>query len=82
MKRLNWKQVVVAVVVMAFGSAVYAESTAGQLYKQGYSAETADRDPAKAIDFYKKVLAQTADQDSLAAKAHLRIGICFEKIKS
>ncbi len=74
---------VIAVLIWSgvIGPKVYAVSSKSEvIYKQGYQAETVDRDPLKAIDFYKKVIAEDGDQGAMTAKAHLRLGICYEKL--
>jgi hypothetical protein len=69
-----------AVLAMALPVVGHAALAGEETYKQAYMTETVERDPSRAIELYKKVIAQSGDQSVVTAKAHLRLGICYEKM--
>jgi len=65
---------------LLIGSALQAE-TVEEDYQKGLMAEKGQGDLEKAIDLYKKVIKKYAkEEQALAARAQLRIGICYEKL--
>lgn len=61
---------------------IFASSSAQNgydLFQKALAKERAEGNLEEAITLYKKVIAETKDE-SLAAKAQLRIGICYEKL--
>ena len=61
-------------------SALLAVSTASELLQEGLTKETAEGDLQAAIVIYEKIVAQHADDASVAADAQLHIGMCYEKL--
>ncbi|GAH84167.1 unnamed protein product, partial [marine sediment metagenome] len=49
------------------------------MFQKALAKERGEGNLEEAIALYKKVVAETKDE-SLAAKAQLRIGICYEKL--
>ena len=57
-----------------------SQQTAEELLQAGIYAEEVEGDLAKAIDAFKKVIADHPANAAVAAKAQLHIGICHEKM--
>lgn len=62
-----------------FVSSAFMPQSAEQLFQSALYEEEVSGDLEKAIVLYNKVL-ETAADESLAAKAQLQIGICYEKL--
>ncbi len=67
--------------VTAFALGALAPQSGYDQFQKALSKERVEGSLAEAITLYQKVIDETKD-DSLAAKAQLRIGICYEKLGS
>ncbi|UCC38989.1 MAG: PD40 domain-containing protein [Candidatus Aminicenantes bacterium] len=56
------------------------QQSAEELYQSGLYKEEVNGDLQGAIDLYKQIIANHGSNHAIAAKAQLRIGICFEKL--
>jgi len=56
------------------------EDDAGQLFQKGLFAEHGTGDLSKAIELYETAFEKEYQDDELAAKILLRLGICYEKV--
>ncbi|MGB7294906.1 MAG: tetratricopeptide repeat protein, partial [Candidatus Aminicenantales bacterium] len=77
MKKLSIMIAVLAVVAFSFGS--FAAQNGYDLFQKALAKERGEGNLEEAIALYQKVIQETKDE-SLAAKAQYRIGICFEKL--
>src|SRR6185295_6798996 len=68
---------VIAAVLLA---GVVCAQNAEALLRSAIEKETVDGDLKSAIEQYKKVIARAGDNRTLAAKALVRLGLCFERI--
>jgi Tol biopolymer transport system component len=82
----NARKIVFALFVSAlclflfvFNSLSY-QQTAGELFEKALYMEEAQGDLQKAIELYQKILKQFPENREVAAKAQLRIGLCYEKL--
>jgi Tol biopolymer transport system component len=77
------KTVIMAAVVLTavLSLGVEGPQSGHDLFQKALAAERGDGDLAGAIALYQKVIDGTKDE-SLAAKAQLRIGICYERLGS
>jgi Tol biopolymer transport system component len=66
--------------LLLFFSNLSAQQTAGELFEKALYMEEAQGDLQKAIELYQKVLKQFPENREVAAKAQLRIGLCYEKL--
>jgi Tol biopolymer transport system component len=71
----------VLLMVMAFALGSLAPQSGYDQFQKALSKERVEGSLAEAITLYQKAIDETRD-DSLAAKAQLRIGICYEKLGS
>lgn len=55
-------------------------TTAAELYQEGLMKENADGDLEAAIEVYREIVKEHSDEASVAAKAQLHIGMCYEKL--
>jgi Tol biopolymer transport system component len=70
----------ITVIVLLFLSFASSATQNGyDLFQKALAKERGEGNLEEAIALYKKVVAETKDE-SLAAKAQLRIGICYEKL--
>ncbi|MFH1006507.1 MAG: DUF2092 domain-containing protein, partial [Candidatus Latescibacterota bacterium] len=71
--------------VAALGGCLFCAShpafaeTAAELYQEGLMKEDAEGDLEAAIEVYRKIVEKHSDEASVAAKAQLHIGMCYEK---
>ena len=77
MKKYSILIAVLMVLSLSFGS--LAPQNGYDLFQKALAKERAEGNLEEAIVLYKKVVEEASD-DSLAAKAQLRIGICYEKL--
>ena len=77
MKKLLIMIAILAIFAFSFGS--LAQQNGYDLFQKALAKERAEGNPEEAIALYQKVIDETKDE-SLAAKAQLRIGICYEKL--
>ncbi len=77
MKRLSILIAIFILLSFSFGS--LAAQNGYDLFQKALAKERGEGNLEEAISLYKKVVAETKDE-SLAAKAQLRIGICYEKL--
>jgi Tol biopolymer transport system component len=75
MKKHSILIVVLVVVAFSFGNVMLQNGH--DLFQKALAKERAEGNPEEAITLYQKVIAESEDK-SLAAKAQLRIGICYE----
>jgi len=66
-------------IIVAFALASFAPQNGYDLFQKALAKERAEGNLEEAIALYQKVIDETKDE-SLAAKAQLRIGICYEKL--
>lgn len=57
-----------------------AASTPAELYQEGLSKETAEGDLEAAISVYQRIVKEHPQETSVAARAQLHIGMCYEKL--
>jgi Tol biopolymer transport system component len=62
------------------GSTAHAQQTAEEVYQAALYQEEVQGNLEGAIDGYEQILAAFRDNRSVAAKAQLHIGLCFEKL--
>ena len=73
--------IAVVVVFMFIGvSSGYAQQTAEQLYQSGLYKEEIEGQLDAAIKIYQTIISQYPENRSVAAKTHLHIGLCYEKL--
>ena len=77
MKKYSILIAVLMVLSLSFGS--LAPQNGYDLFQKALAKERGEGNLEEAIALYQKVIKETSD-DSLAAKAQLRIGICYEKL--
>jgi len=77
MKRFSILIAILTVMVFSFGS--LAVQNGYDLFQKALAKERAEGNLEEAIALYQKVIEESKDE-SLAAKAQLRIGICYEKL--
>ena len=70
---------VVGVILLTVSSPALAEN-ASALYQEGLMKENGEGDLDAAIEVYRKIVSEHADTTEVAAKAQLRIGMCYEKL--
>jgi len=76
------KKYAILIAVLILLPLIFASSAAQNgydLFQKALAKERGEGNLEEAISLYKKVVAETKDE-SLAAKAQLRIGICYEKL--
>src|SRR5687767_12598287 len=76
-------QMMKAVLAMGFAvglSPLRAEVGASSLYQSALIAETSERDLEKAVLLYQEAAKAAGDDAALIANAHLRMGVCYEKL--
>ncbi|MBN2408170.1 MAG: PD40 domain-containing protein [Candidatus Aminicenantes bacterium] len=66
--------------VLFLFNALWSQQTAAEMFEKALYLEEAQGDLQKAIGVYEKILAQYPDDRSVAAKAQLHIGLCYEKL--
>ena len=62
-----------------FGNSTSQESAA-EIFEKAFYYEDVQGDLEKAIELYEQVLKQFPENREIAAKAQLRIGLCYEKL--
>jgi Skp family chaperone for outer membrane proteins len=77
MKRLSAIAAILAVVAFSFGA--FALQNGYDLFQKALAKERGEGNLEEAIALYQKVIDESKDE-SLAAKAQFRIGICYEKL--
>ncbi len=77
MKKLLIMIAILTLLAFSFGS--LAQQNGYDLFQKALAKERAEGNLEEAIALYQKVIDETKDE-SLAAKAQLRIGICYEKL--
>ncbi len=77
MKKLSIMTAILAVAAFSFGS--LAAQNGYDLFQKALAKERGEGKLEEAIALYQKVIDETKDE-SLAAKAQLRIGFCYEKL--
>jgi outer membrane lipoprotein-sorting protein len=70
---------VIGVILLTASSPVLAEN-ASALYQEGLMKETGEGDLDAAIELYREIVSKHADTTEVAARAQLRIGMCYEKL--
>ena len=70
---------IAAVILLPIIFASSAAQNGYDLFQKALAKERGEGNLEEAISLYQKVVAETKDE-SLAAKAQLRIGICYEKL--
>ena len=70
---------IVILLLFAFGATTLALQNGYDLFQKALAKERGEGNLEEAIALYKKVVEEAKDE-SLAAKAQLRIGICYEKL--
>ncbi len=68
---------VISVTMLLISASAYTDS-AEMLYQDGLYKEKTLGDPEAAIEVYKKALEEYTKSEEFAAKAQLRIGICYD----
>ncbi len=80
------KSLIVLILASAMGALVFSGSvrqqSAKELFERAAYLEETKGELEKAIEAYKRILEQFADNHGLAAKALYRIGLCHEKLGS
>ena len=75
-----------ALLILVIGGILFAASApalaenASALYQEGLMKENGEGDLDAAIEVYRKIVSEHADTTEVAAKAQLRIGMCYEKL--
>ena len=82
---MSQKKNVITVIFLLVGvillfSGFDQQETAKELFEKGVYLEETKGDLEKAIAVYGRVVKEFPDERAVAAKAQLRIGICFEKL--
>lgn len=77
MKKISILIAILTLLAFSFGSLVYQSGY--DLFQKALAKERAEGNLDEAIALYQKVIQESKDE-SLAAKAQLRIGICYEKL--
>ena len=83
MKKSNFLLVIIMSVTLVMsqaGLAAQNAQSADVLFGAALHQEEVEGDYEAAIETYKKLLAEYPDNRPLAAKAHFRIGMCYEKL--
>ena len=70
---------IIAFMVLSLALGSLALQNGYDLFQKALAKERAEGNLEEAIALYQKVIIETKDE-SLAAKAQLRIGICYEKL--
>ena len=68
------------VAALAAGPAAHAQQTAEEIYQAALYQEEVQGNLEGAIDGYERILEDFGDNRSVAAKAQLHIGLCYEKL--
>jgi len=79
-KKLQWISGVVFVLMFVVFSSAYAQQSAEVLLQSGLYKEEVNGDLEAAIGIYERVLKEFPRDRSVAAKAQLHIGLCYEKL--
>lgn len=66
--------------VVAAISTAYAQQTAEEIYQAALYQEEVQGNLEGALDVYQRILADFGDNRSVAARAQLHIGLCYEKL--
>ncbi len=66
--------------LLFFYSGLSSQQTTAEMFEKALYLEEAQGDLQKAIDIYKKILAEHPGDREVAAKAQLHIGLCYEKL--
>ena len=75
-----------ALLILVIGGILFAASApalaenASALYQEGLMKENGEGDLDAAIEVYRKIVSEHADTTEVAARAQLRIGMCYEKL--
>jgi WD40 repeat protein len=79
---MKTRHIIVVVLIFMFAgvSAGYAQQTAEQLYQSGLYKEEIEGQLDAAIKIYQTIISQYPENRSVAAKTHLHIGLCYEKL--
>ncbi len=77
MKKRSIMMAILAIAAFSFGN--FAVQNGYDLFQKALAKERGEGNLEEAITLYQKVIDETKDE-SLAAKAQLRIGICYEKL--
>jgi Tol biopolymer transport system component len=77
MKRISI--LIVALLIVPLSSGIYASQSLYDLFQKALVLERADGKLQEAISLYQKLVDESGDR-SLAAKAQLHIGMCYEKL--
>lgn len=70
---------IIALVLLVLSFASSAPQNGYDLFQKALAKERGEGNLEEAIALYQKVIKETKDE-SLAAKAQLRVGICLEKL--
>jgi len=70
---------IAAIILLSFSFGSLAQQNGYDLFQKALAKERGEGNLEEAIVLYKKVVEEAKDE-SLAAKAQLRIGICYEKL--
>jgi len=68
-----------SIIVIFVLSETRADNT-GQMFQEGLFSEYGTGDLTKAIEFYERALQSGYEDEELAAKTLLRVGICYERV--
>ncbi len=82
---MNQKRAAIVVIVMLVGvsflfSSFSQQETAKELFEKAVYLEETKGDLEKAIAAYDRIIKEFPDERTIAAKAQLHIGLCFEKL--
>jgi len=72
--------IVIFGVLISIGGNARQTDDPGVLLRAAIEKEEVDGDLQGAIDLYKQIIAKYGDNRAIAAKAQLRIGMCYEKL--
>jgi Tol biopolymer transport system component len=79
MKRLRVDVWISFITLMILATSLSAQ-TADQLYQNGLLKESGEGDLQAAISIFEQIVADAGADNSVKAKAQLRIGLCYEKM--
>ncbi|MBN1482119.1 tetratricopeptide repeat protein [candidate division KSB1 bacterium] len=75
-----FRRIVFLIIILFVSNGFVFTQTPSQLYQHALLKENGEGDLNAAISLYEKVVADTTADRSLRAKAHLHIGMCWEKM--
>ena len=72
--------ILIVILLLVFTTAAFGQQKGYDLFQKALTKEKAEGDLEGAIEIYKKIVEKFSQDRTLAAKAQLHIGLCYEKL--